>query len=175
METKRQMGKNQRAAKRHKATKEAKTREAEIAMSAKNRDKAPIRLLEQVWTGASEESKETFIAIVSESAYDGLDVDLWGEPPSPQERKSVALEQIALEFSRRETVLDKSLTASEAAGLLHVSVQAVRDRIESGDLIGLRDGRQWRLPVWQFNAEAERGFIPGIARVRAVFPAVLCP
>lgn len=67
-------------------------------------------------------------------------------------------------------MLDASLTRSEAADLLDVSEQAVLDRLEAGDLIGLKKGREWRLPSWQFSADAERGFVPGVRRLREAFP-----
>ena len=135
--------------------------------------RAVSELLERVWRAASDEGREAFIAIVSEGSADGLDPVFWGPAPSGHERKSVALEQMALEFAGREEVMERSLTVPEASGLLRVSEQAVRDRIDSEDLIGLREGRQWRLPAWQFSAEAERGFLPGIARLRHVFPGGL--
>ena len=153
--------------------KAARKREAALAKSLKRWEKPPTKVLEDVWTSASDESREAFIAIVAEADADGLDADVWGEAPTPEERRSVALEQMAIEFSRRAAVLEASLTASEVAELLHVSTQAIRDRIDSEDLLGLRDGRQWRLPFWQFSAEAERGFVPGIAELRKVFPGGL--
>ncbi|MFT4287707.1 MAG: DUF2384 domain-containing protein, partial [Nocardioides sp.] len=31
-------------------------------------------------------------------------------------------------------------------------------------------GREWRLPTWQFDPDAERGFVPGLAELQRVFP-----
>ena len=67
-------------------------------------------------------------------------------------------------------MIEASLTRTETAELLDISEQAVLDRLEAGDLIGLKKGREWRLPAWQFNPDAERGFVPGLARLREVFP-----
>jgi hypothetical protein len=46
----------------------------------------------------------------------------------------------------------------------------VLDRLKQRDLVGLKEGRDWRLPIWQFEPDAERGVVPEIRRLRKVFP-----
>ncbi|GAB7006855.1 hypothetical protein JCM18899A_43280 [Nocardioides sp. AN3] len=99
-----------------------------------------------------------------------LDTALWGREPSTTERRSASLANLRLEFEARRSVLEESLTRAEVAELLEVSEQAILDRLESGALVGLKKGREWRLPTWQFDPDAERGFVPGLAELRAVFP-----
>lgn len=101
---------------------------------------------------------------------DQLDSSLWGRGPSPTQRKQAALENLRRQFAARSAVLEYSLTRAEAADLLEVSEQAVLDRIKAGDLLGLKKGREWRLPLWQFNAGCAHGFVPGLARLRDSFP-----
>ncbi|MDY6810690.1 MAG: helix-turn-helix domain-containing protein [Actinomycetota bacterium] len=101
---------------------------------------------------------------------DQLDSSLWGRGPSPTQRKQAALENLRRQFTARSAVLEHSLTRAEAADLLEVSEQAVLDRIKAGDLLGLKKGREWRLPLWQFNAGCAHGFVPGLARLRDSFP-----
>ena len=62
-------------------------------------------------------------------------------------------------------------TRAEAAQLLRISDQAVSDRLAAGDLVGLKDGRVWKLPAWQFDADTENGWLPGIVDLRQHFPA----
>jgi hypothetical protein len=50
-----------------------------------------------------------------------------------------------------------------------VSEQAILNRLDAGDLVGLKKGREWRLPLWQFNAQTTRGFLPGLAELQAAF------
>lgn len=40
----------------------------------------------------------------------------------------------------------------------------------AGDLLGLKKGREWRLPAWQFSAEAAQGSVAGLAEVHRAFP-----
>ncbi|NGP09550.1 helix-turn-helix domain-containing protein [Rhodococcus sp. 14C212] len=41
--------------------------------------------------------------------------------------------------------------------------------LTAGDLLGLKKGRQWRLPPSQFDADAKQGFVPGLAKASRVF------
>ncbi|MFT4009951.1 MAG: helix-turn-helix domain-containing protein [Nocardioidaceae bacterium] len=101
---------------------------------------------------------------------DRLDPTLWGHAPTPAERREAGLVNLRRQYESRRQVAESSLTRAEAAELLDVSEQAILDRLESGDLIGLKKGREWRLPAWQFAADSERGFLPGLARLRQAFP-----
>ncbi|MGK2316261.1 helix-turn-helix domain-containing protein [Gordonia rhizosphera] len=119
----------------------------------------------------SEPVRESFLRGVGEN--DDLDAALWGPGPTPTQRKEAALENLRRQFTARHAVVGHSLTRAEAAELLEVSEQAVLDRIKSGDLLGLKKGREWRLPLWQFNAGCAHGFVPGLARLRDEFPGGL--
>ena len=126
-------------------------------------------VLSEVLATVTERDRDAFITSVIGSETE-LDTALWGREPSAAERRTASLENLRLEFEARRTVLDESLTRAEVAELLDVSEQAVLDRLESGALIGLKKGREWRLPTWQFNPDAERGFVPGLAELQQVFP-----
>jgi hypothetical protein len=101
---------------------------------------------------------------------DGLDPRLWGEAPSTAESVAGAFANLRLQFESRRTIEASSLTRAQAAELLGVSAQAVTAALEDGRLVGLKRGRQWFIPVWQFDAEAERGVLEGIDELAAVFP-----
>ena len=104
-------------------------------------------------------------------ADDGLDPALWGASPSTAEAARAHLANLTAKFADRQAVLAQSITRAEAAQLLRISDQAVSDRLAAGDLVGLKDGRVWKLPAWQFDADTENGWLPGILDLRQHFPA----
>lgn len=104
-------------------------------------------------------------------ADDNLDPALWGDAPSTAEAARAHLANLTAKFADRQTVLAQSITRADAAHLLGISDQAISDRLNAGDLVGLKDGRVWKLPAWQFDADTENGTLPGIAALRQHFPA----
>jgi excisionase family DNA binding protein len=113
---------------------------------------------------------EFFEAVTNTPRKRDLDESLWGNAPSAAELRTAALQALKDDFVARRELLHASLSRAEVAELLGISSQAVLDRLTHGDLAGVKDGREWRIPMWQVNAGAERGFLPGIADLRAVFP-----
>ena len=102
-----------------------------------------------------------------------LDEDLWGPSFSREDVAAGEMANLRKQFIRRRAVEDVSLSRSQVAELLGVSAQAVTDALEARRLLGLRRGRSWLIPAWQLDAEAERGFLPGIATLAADFPGGL--
>jgi len=109
-------------------------------------------------------------AVTGNDASDGLDPTLWGPSPSTAEATRAHMVNLAARFADRQAVLTQSITRAAAAQLLGISDQAVSDRLAAGDLVGLKDGRAWKLPAWQFDADTESGWLPGIAQLRQHFP-----
>jgi hypothetical protein len=114
-----------------------------------------------------------FVEAVADHDPENLDQSLWGAGPSATEVRTAALQALKNDFVARRKLLSASLSRSDVAELLGISSQAVLDRLADGDLVGLKDGREWRIPMWQVNAGTERGFLPGIAELRRVFPGGL--
>jgi hypothetical protein len=115
--------------------------------------------------------KAGFVEAVTGAAPErGLDESLWGGAPSAAEVRTAALQALKDDFVARRELLYVSLSRTEVAELLGISSQAVLDRLRHGDLVGLKEGREGRIPMWQVNASAERGLLPGIADLRRVFP-----
>lgn len=127
-------------------------------------------VLKDVLGGVPDSAREGFVLTVAGSRDDDVDAALWGSGVPTAERRKAALENLRRQYAARRAVLEASLTRAEAASLLQVSEQAVLDRLEAGDLIGLKEGREWRLPSWQFDPDAERGFVPELMKLRQVFP-----
>ena len=69
-------------------------------------------------------------------------------------------------------LLEESLSAAEAAKLLHVDVSRVRQRLRERSLFGIEYEGSWRLPRFQFE---RRLVIPGLAQVLKALPPDLFP
>jgi len=69
---------------------------------------------------------------------------------------------------------DESLSAGAAAKKLGISTSRVRQRLGEGRLFGIKQGRDWRLPRWQFRQRGT-GTIPGIEAVLEVMPRDIHP
>lgn len=74
-----------------------------------------------------------------------------------------------LEYLR---LLHDSLSPEEAANLLGVNASRVRQRLGERRLFGVKDGRAWRLPMFQF---VEDRLVPGIDVALASLPQDLHP
>lgn len=127
-------------------------------------------VLEDVLATVPAAARDGFVRSIVDEPQDDLDPALWGGAPDPVKRKQVALANLRTQYESRRQVLGASLTRAEAAELLEVSEQAILDRLRAGDLIGLKKGREWRLPAWQFRPDTERGVLPGLAKLREAFP-----
>src|SRR5579863_5067757 len=69
-------------------------------------------------------------------------------------------------------LLEESLSAAEAAKLLHVDVSRIRQRLRERSLFGIEHEGSWRLPRFQFE---RRLVIPGLAQVLKALPSDLFP
>ena len=89
-------------------------------------------------------------------------LDAGGLPEEEADEPS-ALERAAIEL---EAMREHSLTLEEAARALGVSPARLRQRLAPGNrtLLGLKDGRSWRIPRFQFTGGTKR-LVPGLARV----------
>jgi excisionase family DNA binding protein len=58
----------------------------------------------------------------------------------------------------------------QAAELLGISPQRVTDKLESRRLVGIKVGREWRLPRWQFDPDNTSGALPDLDVLQAAFP-----
>jgi DNA-binding response OmpR family regulator len=64
------------------------------------------------------------------------------------------------------------LTAKQAAARLGVSDARIRQRLQARTLLAVREGRVWKLPLFQFT---KRGELPGWAEVCPSLPAAASP
>lgn len=75
-----------------------------------------------------------------------------------------ALDPVALAAAEYARLLQDSLSVEEAAALLRVNGSRIRQRLAGTPrtLYGIKKGREWRLPLFQFM---ERSLVPGFERV----------
>jgi hypothetical protein len=97
--------------------------------------------------------------------------DAWGPEPRPEAIAEAAEWNAEVGLGRRRELIAQSIGRDEAARLLGVTPQAVSDAIKRGAVIGLKEGREWKLPRWQFSPDAPRGVVPGLRELVAHFPA----
>lgn len=69
-------------------------------------------------------------------------------------------------------MLAQALTTEEAARRLGVDTSRVYQRLSRSTLYGVRVGRQWRLPAFQFTDDGE---VPDVGRVLAALPERMHP
>lgn len=67
-------------------------------------------------------------------------------------------------------LLATALTVPEAAGRLGIDDSRVRHRLAAGALLGLKRGRSWVLPAWQFAPDG--GVLPGLGEVAPALRAL---
>lgn len=75
--------------------------------------------------------------------------------------RSVA-EAVLESLLARQRLLEKSLTAKEAAAILQVNPSRIRQRLDEGTLWGFKHEGEWRLPDWQFSQGALVPGMPGV-------------
>lgn len=87
------------------------------------------------------------------------------DPLPPEEALATLYETAEESRSLREQLLGESISVGEAAELTGRSRQALERQRRNGGLLALRRRNQWRYPRWQFDPDAPRGVVPGLAEV----------
>lgn len=160
------------AAKRATPTKAAKKSSAKkVAARARRQSGVSTGVLATALEGVPSRAREDFEhAITHPRAGVTMDPDLWGPEPPASKVRAAALETLKRQFITRRAVLDASLTRAEVASMLDVSEQAVTGLLARHELLGIKKGREWRIPAWQLSPESERGFLPALPDLAARFP-----
>ncbi len=113
------------------------------------------------------------LVLTSLRAQEGSDTRLdgaFGREPSASEYAEAVAWNLSVATERRQRLIARSLARHEAASRLGVSAQAVSDMLDRGALIGLKEGREWRIPAWQFDEESRTGVLPGLRDLGSRFP-----
>ncbi|MGU3585189.1 helix-turn-helix domain-containing protein [Rhodococcus sp. C26F] len=87
-----------------------------------------------------------------------------------EEAQTLERENLHLQARQRREQLTASFSRAEVAEMLDVSTQTISDMRVQNRLIGLRDGREWRFPAWQFTPDDAEPVLPDLARLVREFP-----
>lgn len=101
---------------------------------------------------------------------DDLDERFWGPAPDSVTAVKAVVDDLSEQFAQRRRLAEDSLSREEAAKLLGIAAQSVTSKLESGKLIGIKVGREWRLPRWQFDPDNTSGVLPDLDTLQAAFP-----
>ncbi|MGA9361994.1 MAG: helix-turn-helix domain-containing protein [Mycobacterium sp.] len=101
---------------------------------------------------------------------DDLDERFWGPAPDSVTAIKAVVDDLSEQFAQRRRLAEDSLSREEVAKLLGIAAQSVTSKLESGKLIGIKVGREWRLPRWQFDPDNTSGVLPDLDTLQAAFP-----
>ena len=101
---------------------------------------------------------------------DDLDERFWGPAPDSVTAVKAVVDDLSEQFAQRRRLAEDSLSREEVAKLLGIAAQSVKSKLESGKLIGIKVGREWRLPRWQFDPDNTSGVLPDLDTLQTAFP-----
>lgn len=122
---------------------------------------------------AADSELDRLRAAVNADPDDGLDVALWGPAPDSVAVSKAAFADLQDQFAARRQLAAESISRDEAAQLLDVTPQSITSKLAAGKLVGLKAGREWRLPMWQFNSDNPSGVLPDLDLLQSAFPGGL--
>lgn len=106
---------------------------------------------------------------VERQADHELDRGVWGSAPPARHVRSAAAHNLAIGLARRRAVLEDTVSRKEVADALGKTEQAVSAMLERGALLGLKVGREWRVPTWQMAPELTEGVLPGLRKLAMAY------
>lgn len=101
---------------------------------------------------------------------DDLEERFWGPAPDQVTSVEAVIADLQEQFSQRRDLTADSITRDAAAGLLGIAAQSVTAKLDSRKLVGIKAGREWRLPRWQFDADNVSGVLPDLDALQEAFP-----
>ncbi len=126
--------------------------------------------LEALVNEADESELARLEEAVTVSSDDGLNERFWGPAPDSVTAAEAVVADLTDQFAQRRDLAANSFSREAAAGLLGISSQSVTDKLESRKLVGIKVGREWRLPRWQFDPDNTTGALPDLDVLQAAFP-----
>ncbi len=148
----------------------AEAQELAVAVRGSD-DKARLRAeLEALVNEADESEFARLAAAVTASPDDGLDERFWGPMPDSVTAAEAVVADLTDQFAQRRELAANSISRDAAAELLGISPQSVTDKLESRKLVGIKVGREWRLPRWQFDPDNTTGALADLDVLQAAFP-----
>jgi hypothetical protein len=83
----------------------------------------------------------------------------------PRTLHAIRVANLRRSFAVRRALLEGTVSVSELAHILGVARQTPHDRHKAGTLLAVKDGGQWRFPVWQLDPDGPDGVLAGLPAV----------
>jgi hypothetical protein len=109
-------------------------------------------------------------AAATAESPDDLDERFWGPGPDSVTAVKAVFADLSDQFAQRQQLAANGISRDDAAGLLGITAQSVTAKLASRKLVGIKVGREWRLPAWQFDPDVPTGVLPDLDTLQAVFP-----
>jgi signal recognition particle subunit SEC65 len=109
-------------------------------------------------------------AAATAESPDDLDERFWGPAPDPVTAVKAVFADLSDQFAERQQLAANGISRDHAADLLGITAQSVTAKLSSRKLVGIKVGREWRLPTWQFDPDVPAGVLPDLDTLQAVFP-----
>jgi len=109
-------------------------------------------------------------AAVTAESPDDLDERFWGPGPNSVTAVKAVFADLSDQFARRQQLAANGISRDDAAELLGITAQSVTAKLASRKLVGIKVGREWRLPTWQFDPDVATGVLPDLDTLQAGFP-----
>lgn len=126
--------------------------------------------LEALVNEADESERARLETAVTVQPDDGLHERFWGPSPDSVTAAEAVVADLTDQFAQRRNLAANGVSREAAAKMLAISPQSITDKLESGKLLGIKVGRQWRLPRWQFDPDNTTGVLPDLDVLQAAFP-----
>lgn len=148
-----------------------KVEEAPLPAHPGSDDKSRLRAeLEALVNEADESELARLEEAVTVSPDDDLNQQFWGPAPDSVTAAEAVVADLTDQFAQRRDLAANSFSREATAKLLGISSQSVTDKLESRKLVGIKVGREWRLPRWQFDPDNTTGALSDLDVLQAVFP-----
>ena len=109
-------------------------------------------------------------AAAATESPDDLDELFWGAAPDSVTAVTAVLADLSDQFAQRQQLAADGISRDATAELLGITAQSVTAKLAARKLVGIKLGREWRLPTWQFDPDVPTGVLPDLDTLQAVFP-----
>jgi excisionase family DNA binding protein len=134
-------------------------------------DKSRLRAaVEALVNEADDAEVQRLAAAATAEQADDLDERFWGPSPDSVTAVRAVFADLRDQFAQRQQLAANSITRDDAAELLGISAQSVTDKLAARKLVGIKVGREWRLPAWQFEPDMPESVLPDLNTLQTVFP-----
>jgi signal recognition particle subunit SEC65 len=134
-------------------------------------DKKQLRAAVEALVNEADDSEVARLeAAATVESPDDLDERFWGPGPDSVTAVRAVFADLSDQFAQRQHLAANGISRDDAAELLGIAAQSVTAKLASRKLVGIKVGREWRLPTWQFDPDVPTGVLPDLNTLQAAFP-----